>query len=49
VYYLRAYVKSSLDDDEGCCNDLQQAANAGSKEAEADLVQYCMDEENERG
>lgn len=49
VYYLRAYVNSSLDDDEEFCHDLQRAANAGSKEAEADLVKYCMGEENEDG
>ncbi|MCU0428201.1 MAG: tetratricopeptide repeat protein [Candidatus Kapabacteria bacterium] len=49
VYYLRAYVNSALDDDEGFCNDLQRAANAGSKEAEADLLQYCMGEESEGG
>lgn len=49
VYYLRAYVNSGLDDDEGFCNDLQRAANAGSKKAEADLVKYCMGEESEDG
>lgn len=49
VYYLRAYVNSRLDDDEEFCNDLRRAANAGSKEAEADLVKYCMGEENEDG